>query len=87
MATRCGLIALLLAIFPLSQQHNDNSSKQVGKDECSTWMYHNSSKEADDCICGTDHYNEIICSSTPMEISIIDGLAMTYDSESQTVVA
>lgn len=52
------------------------------------WMYHRSkSKDDDECICGTDHHNEIIRSSMHKEFLIIYGLAMTFDIEPQIVVA
>ena len=79
------LIILLLVVFPLSWQHeNDNSDK----DECPTWMYPvNSSNNTSHCICGVSHHHQINCDSSSKELKIVDGLVMTYDEETNKVIA
>ena len=77
---------LLVVILPLTLQHEtDIISDEV---DCPTWMYAvNSSNGTSHCICGVPHNHEIICDSIRKEVKIIDGLVMSYDEETNKVIA
>lgn len=78
-------IVFSLVIIPLSgQDENDKSDKG----DCPTWMYPvNTSNNTSQCTCGISHHYDIICDNSRKELQIIDGLVMTYDEETNKVIA
>ena len=82
---RFALAVLLVVIFPLSRQYENDNSDEA---DCSTWMYHaRSSDNTTHCVCGTSYHFQIICDSNHKELRIVDGLAMTYDEDTNKVIA
>ena len=77
---------LLVVIFPLSRQLKNDIYSDEG--DCPTWTYRvNSSNSSCHCVCGVSHHYQITCGSILKEVKIIDGLTMTYDEETNNVVA
>ena len=74
-----------LVIFPLSWQHENDTHSDEG--DCPTWTYPVSSSNTTYCACGVSRNQQITCDSSSKEVKIVDGLAMTYDEETDKVIA